>query len=151
MRTLIAITLALALSTALVRAQTPDTKTVDTDVRFVAYDVFIDAGADALAAYQIEISDLSGRAKIVGVEGGETTAFDAPPYYDPKALNGEGRIILGAFTTEEDGPTGRTRVARLHMQIEGEPAVDFDVQLVVAADSNARDIDANVTLIEGKQ
>lgn len=151
MRKLVAITLTLALSTALVRAQTPQDDIADNGTRFVAYDVYVDAGNESLAAYQVEIKDLSGRAKIVGVEGGESTAFDAPPYYDPKALHNEDRIILAAFTTNNDGPSGKSRVARLHMQIQGEPPVDFDVQLIIAADADGRDIDANSTLIEGNQ
>lgn len=151
MRRLIAIMLILALSTALVRAQTPVDDNAADNTRFVAYDVFIDAGDDALAAYQIDISDVSGRMTIVGVEGGESTAFDAPPYYDPKALHNEGRIILAAFTTDDDGPTGKTRVARLHMQISGEQPADFDAKVIVAADADGLDIDANVTITEGNQ
>lgn len=151
MRKLIAILMTLAISTALVRAQPPADMAGDDDVRFVAFDVYIDSGDESLAAYQLDISDLSGRSKIVGVEGGEATAFDAPPYYDPAALHNEGRIILGAFTIDDDATTGRTRVARLHMQIEGEQPVDFDVKLIVAADADGRDIDANVTITEGNQ
>ncbi|MCB9852317.1 MAG: hypothetical protein H6819_04415 [Phycisphaerales bacterium] len=151
MRKCIAIILTLTLSTALVRAQTPSNDSAAVSTRFVAYDVFIDAGDTPLAAYQVDINDLSGRTKIVGVEGGESTAFDAPPYYDPKALYNEGRIILGAFTTNNDGPTGRTRVARLHMQINGEQPADFDVKVIVAADADNRDIDADVTITEGNQ
>lgn len=151
MRKLIAIMLALALSTALARAQTPNDKSADAAARFVAYDVFIDASDVPLAAYQIDIRDLSGSSEIVGVEGGESAAFDAPPYYDPRALHNEGRIILGAFTTNDDGPVGSTRVARLHMQVSGERPVDFDVKVIVAADADGREIDADVNITEGNQ
>jgi len=86
---------------------------------------------------------------IVGVEGGAHEAYKTPPYYDPAALHNEGRIILAAFTTGDDAPTGKTRVARLHLQIEGEQTPEFDVQLIVAADTDGTEFDATATISKG--
>ncbi len=82
---------------------------------FVAYDVFVDAGDDALAVYQIDLS--CPNADIVGIEGGEGV-FHEPPVYDPKALQGR-RVVIAAFTHDPDPPRGRVRVARLHLLQHG--------------------------------
>jgi hypothetical protein len=75
-------------------------------------DIFVDSGAEPLAAYEVEFNDPTGRIRIIGVEGGDPAAFKAPPYYDPAAL-GRGRIVLAAYSTGSDLPTGKVRVARL--------------------------------------
>jgi hypothetical protein len=80
--------------------------------RFVAVDVYVDVGERKLSAWQVEIA-CDPRAAIAGVEGGEPMAFREPPTYDPRALNG-GKIVLAAFTPG-DAPSGRVRVARLHL------------------------------------
>lgn len=93
--------------------------------RFVAVDVYVDVGEKKLAAWQVEIA-CDERATIAGVEGGEPIAFREPPTYDAKAL-ASGKIILAAFTPG-DAPSGRVRVARLHLleseksQLEGKVA-----------------------------
>lgn len=152
MRTLIAILTTLLLTGVLARAQTPPQTERNDDiagVRFTYFDVFINAGDAPLGAYQIDIRDLSGKSVIVGVEGGAHDAYKTPPYYDPAALYNEGRIILAAYTTGDDAPTGKTRVARLHLQIDGEQAPDFDVQLIVAADADGQEFDATATISKG--
>lgn len=102
------------------------------EVRFAHVDVFVDGGARALAAWQVELSDPSGRAKVVGVEGGATAPWTAPPRYDPAALQG-GRIVLAAFTLE-DAHAGRQHVARLHLAIDGDAPVAFELGEIVVAD-----------------
>ena len=151
MRMPIAIALTLAISVVLARAQSPTTpapdEVGDAAVRFMAVDLFIDTADAGLAAYQVDIRDLSGRATIAGIEGGAVDTFRAPPYYDPAALHSEGRIVLAAFTTDDNTPAGKSRVARLHFQIHGEPPADFDIQLIVAADSDGAVIDATPSIV----
>jgi len=111
------------------------------DVGFVAYDLVLDTAGKPLAAYQLEVT---GAGKVVGVEGGDRKPFAAAPYYDPAALQG-GRIVLAAFTTEENAPAGKVRVARLHMQEAG--ATDYATKLVVAASPGGERIAAKIELV----
>ena len=116
-------------------------------MRFRALDVFVDSGAEPLAAWQIEIISSDPRSKIVGVEGGDTKHFAPAPYYDPRALEG-GRIIIAAFTTEEGPPAGRVRVARVHMTesgAAGEPT--YSARLMAGARQGGDRIDARVELV----
>lgn len=126
-------------------AQTPPTSDARADgaVRFVAVDVFVDSGDQELAAYQFEFSGPEG-VTIVGVEGGESNAFRSPPYYDPEALM-KGRIIVAAFNTGRDLPTGQTRVARLHLRTEGELDSQFSVKLIVAGNADGQPNEASAT------
>ena len=118
-------------------------------VRFAAVDVYIDSGESPLAAYQFELTATSGEFEIVGVEGGEHAAFKEAPYYDPAALHGEGRIIIAAFNTGDDLPTGKTRVARVHVRIAGETSPEYAVELIVSASTEGDMIDATVSVSEG--
>lgn len=119
------------------------------DTRFVAYDVFVDAGATPLAAWQVELSDPTSRATIVGVEGGEHAEFKAPPHYDPRALS-QGRIVLAAFSTADALPTGQTRVARVHVQVRGPEPVDWQATLVTAGGFDGQPVDASLELIHSR-
>ncbi|MFO7654135.1 MAG: hypothetical protein R6X25_09970 [Candidatus Krumholzibacteriia bacterium] len=114
------------------------------DLRFVAVDILVDSGRDRLAAWQLDITDPTGRARIVGVEGGEHPAFADPPHHDPRALQ-RGHIILAAYSTADDLPRGLTRVARLHLTVEGTAPPHLRTALVAAADPDGRRIDAGVT------
>lgn len=115
------------------------------DVRFASYDVFVDAGAKPLAAWQVEIVDAAHVAKLAGVEGGEHAAFAEPPFHDPRALLTE-RVVIAAFRTQGALPEGRVRVARLHFEIEGAREPKFAVQLVTAATSDGSVIEASASL-----
>jgi len=114
---------------------------------FVPVDVYVDCGTKRLGAYQVEV--VAQEATIVGLEGGESKAFGEAPYYDPAALQGN-RIIVAAFSTQEDLPTGMTRVARLHMMVNGGGLAGGMPQmtqtLVVATDGQGRTVDAKLTL-----
>jgi hypothetical protein len=116
--------------------------------RFESVDVFIDSGEAALAVYQVEIKVKKGNAIIVGVEGGEHPAFKNPPYYDPAALQ-HGRIILAAFNTGNNLPKGKTRVARLHVQVTGAEAAEYEAALMVAASASGAAINATVSVGKG--
>lgn len=114
-------------------------------IRFRPVHVYVDSDGAPLAAYQIEIV-ADGDAKIVGVEGGEHGAFALPPHYDPAALAG-GRIILAAFDTGSDLPTGRTRVATLHLREAGPVEPSYHATLQIAGGQDGRPIDATVELL----
>lgn len=119
-------------------------------VRFEHVDVFVDAGPTPLGAYQVEITGTPGRVLLVGIEGGEHAAFNGPPYYDPAALQHE-RVIIGAFSLADDLPTGRTRVARLHVQISCEGAPEYTVNLVTAATTGGTKIPATAGVGQGEE
>lgn len=103
----------------------------ESPVRFRAVDIYIDSGSTPLAAYQLEFSVTNTVAKIVGIEGGAHPAYHEPPYYDPKAIQQE-RVIIAAFNTDKPDklPTGKTRVATIHLEIVGaeKPAYQLKIQ-----------------------
>jgi hypothetical protein len=117
--------------------------------RYWAMDVIVDADGKRLAAYQLEMTDPTGRSKIVGVEGGEHSAYSEPPYCDPAAMAQEGRVILAAFSTGKELPSGKTRVARVHVRTTGDGAPQFQAKLVVAATSDGRTFPAQVNIVAG--
>jgi len=126
----------------------PDNIAADA-VRFEAIDVFVTTGESALAAYQFELQSVSQGVEIVGIEGGEHEAFAAPPYYDPNAMNNN-RVILAAFSTAKQLPTGRSRVARIHVQLEGPGAKEYRTKLSVSANSDGQNIPAEIEVVKAK-
>jgi hypothetical protein len=106
-----------------------------TTVRFLAVDIVVDSDAKPLAAYQLEFSVTNGAAKIVGIEGGKHPAFREPPHYDPKAMQ-QARVVIAAFSSEPQNnlPSGKTRVATIHLQIRGGIEPQFLLSPHVAAD-----------------
>lgn len=150
--------LALALS-GIARAQGLDTDDAPAavqdaqTVRFQALDIFIDSGAEALAAYQLDITAGNagdGAVRVVGIEGGEHTAFADPPYYDPKAMHSD-RVIIADFNTANADhlPSGRTRIATIHVQITGDIEPKFDAKLIVAATIDGRAIPGQLDWVLG--
>lgn len=134
--------------------QAPSARANKPNHRFIALDVHIDSGDVPLAAYQFELTAETGSFKIVGLEGGEHAAFADPPYHDKKALSeSQGRhdrVIVAAFDTGADLPTGNTRVARVHVRITGGPMPEFVVKLIVAASDDGETIEAVATCSQGK-
>jgi len=115
--------------------------------RFAWVDAWIDPHGQPLAAYQFELKSSGGGAvTLVGVEGGEHPAFTPPPYYDAKA-NVQKRIVIAGFNTGDDLPRTRTRVARVMVQIKGNPT--WSATLQVAASNQAKPIEADVSVSEG--
>jgi hypothetical protein len=112
-------------------------------------DVFIRSDERSLAAYQFTFGAKKGEVKIVGVEGGDHPAFAGPPYYDPKALQ-KGRIKIAAFSMAGELPTGRTRVARLHLQVIGPVDPDYSVVLDAAASAEGKEIPVTISVAKGK-
>ncbi|MGD8454178.1 MAG: hypothetical protein PVJ57_20380 [Phycisphaerae bacterium] len=125
------------------------TPATNTAPRFGWVDVYLDSGDVPLAAYQFELTAETGDFQIVGIEGGEHPAFAEPPYYDPAALRHD-RVILAAFSTADELPAGRTRVARVHVMTEGEPP-QYVVALSVTATADGSLIPATSQIEEGAQ
>jgi hypothetical protein len=125
------------------------------EVSFRPVDVYVDSGETKLAAYQVEIRYDRTRVKIAGLEGGETKAFNAAPFYDRAGLEA-GQIVIAAFVPEDvdliDAPKDRTRVARLHLQVEGprgdEAIYGMTIRLAVAADGEGKRILGRVQLVD---
>jgi hypothetical protein len=139
----------------------PADKQPEPAVCFEAVDVYIDSGKAPLAAYQFEFhavfpDDQPGQVRIVGIEGGDHPAFSKPPYYDPAALM-HNRVVIAAFNTNnaENLPTGRTRVARLHVQVVGagrgdqEGRAKYLVELGVAANPEGANLPAVISTTSG--
>lgn len=124
----------------------------NSDIHFRAINVYVDSGSTPLAAYQLEFSVTNVTAKIVGIEGGASKAFRAPPFYDPKAMQQE-RVIIAAFSTDEPEhlPSGKTRVATIHIETIGEKRPAFDLKLQAAADSTGKKISATAICGEKPQ
>ena len=118
-------------------------------VRFAPLHIYLDSGNRSLAAYQFELKATTGQIEIVGVEGGEHKAFSEPPYYDPAAL-AQDRIIIAAFNTGQDLPTGRTRIATIHLLIKGEAEPQYELNLTVAGDADGEKISARLTFEKGE-
>ena len=117
-------------------------------VRFVSLPVYIDSGNRPLAAYQFELKTKAGQVKIVGLENGEHPAYAEPPYYDPAAL-AKDRIIVAAFNTGSNLPTGKTRVVTIQLQVIGDTEPQYELDLTVAADSDGNEIPAKITFEKG--
>jgi hypothetical protein len=114
-------------------------------VHFRAIDIYVNSGSTPLAAYQLEFSVTNVPATIVGIEGGSHKAFRAPPFYDPKAMQSE-RVIIAAFSTDapEHLPSGKTRVATVHIMTTGATRPAFELKLQTAADAAGKRISATV-------
>ncbi|MFM7055585.1 MAG: hypothetical protein ACKO2P_01545 [Planctomycetota bacterium] len=119
--------------------------TDETAVRFEAVDLFVDSASQPLAAWQLELFSSTPGVEIVGIEGGDHPAFRNPPYYDPRAIRNK-RVILGAFRVSNDDelPTGRQRVARVHVQVRGTDERVWTGRLTAAATSDGQPIFAGI-------
>lgn len=150
MKKLLALSLILVCAVMLlVPAVTHAGKREPQTTRFAPVHIYIDSAGKSLAAYQFELKATSGQVKIVGVEGGEHPAFSEAPYYDPAALMNS-RIIIAAFNTGHNLPTGRTRVATLHLQILGDAEPEYGLTLVTAADADGTETPAKLDLLKGE-
>ena len=112
------------------------------DTLFYPVDIYIDTGESPLAAWQLEVIYDDADISIVGVEGGDRP-FTEPPYYDHPGLT-EGRIILAAFSTERDVPSGRLWVARLHLMEEADGDGRIDYRLILTAGPDGEPYEAEI-------
>lgn len=120
-------------------------------IRFRTIDIFVDSRSTPLAAYQVEFAATNGVVRIVGIEGGEPDAFRQPPVYDPKAMQ-QDRVIIAGFSTADASilPKGKTRVATIHIQVNGDQVPQFAIKLQTAGDSRGHKISATATFAERK-
>ena len=143
MKRLLRVLAFLVLFADLVRADSAD------GPRFVPLAIHLDSPA-AVAAWQFELKDRNGAMKVVGVENGGHPAYPRTPYYDREtvARGGARRIVVADYSLAEEGrlPTGRVRLATLHLMLEGEP--DFELRLITATTPEGRAIDASITIAE---
>jgi len=120
----------------------------DSPVRFTAVDVYIDA-AEPMAAWQLEFSAIAGGMQVVGVENGESKAFDDAPYYAREAVeNGRAdRIVVADYSLVEQNelPSGRVRVTTLHLMLSGDEAPEFNTRLIVASSYQGKRITAEIS------
>ena len=129
----------------------PTTSEESSNIHFTTVDVQIDPRGNTLAAYQVEFIADSTRVKLVGIEGGDHTAFKQPPYYDPAALS-HNRVIVAAFNAGRDLPSATFRAARLHLEITGSEKPRWEAKLMVAAATDGPAIaGAAVSLSEGAE
>jgi hypothetical protein len=91
----------------------------------------------------------TGGVEIVGIEGGEHPAFAEPPYYDTRAMNNN-RVVLGAFNTGNDLPTGRSRVARVHVQLRGPGDRLWHTELTTSASADGTKIPAEISIAKAQ-
>jgi hypothetical protein len=127
----------------------PDPAAAAAPMSFITVDLYLDTGAAPLAAWQVEFEATipGGKVSLVGIEGGgggDHAAYAKPAHYDPAALAGN-RIILAAFSTAPamDLPTGKSRIARLHLSTTGgdaEAQPAYTLTLRVAADTDGHAI-----------
>lgn len=145
MRTLAPICIAAFLAVTSVCAQ-DDVQSV----RFDAIDVYVQSGDEPLAAYQLDLSAAKGDVTIVGIEGGESEVFTAPPYYDPAAIQND-RVIIAYFSTAAADalPRGKVRIATIHVQIVGDVEPEYNATLTAAATAGGEPIDAELILETG--
>ena len=127
----------------------PDDVAADA-TRFEAIDIFVDSGRRQLAAWQLELKSTANDVQIVGVEGGEHPAFAEPPYYDARAMNNN-RVIIAAFNTGDNLPSGRSRVARIHVQVRGSGARTWLSELTTSATSDGAKIPAEISIAKAQQ
>jgi len=117
---------------------------------FRAVDLFVDSGNQPLAAYQLSFACAAADAKIVGIEGGEHSAFAEPPYYDPKAMQNN-HVVVAAFNTASPGqlPRGRTRIATIHVQTPASSVKQYELKVDAAATPVGESITVKAEAVEG--
>jgi len=115
------------------------------EVRFRPLTIELEVADHSVAAYQVELKIVSGDTMIVGVEGGSAIGFTEPPYYDSAALSG-GRIILAALNPFVSLPTGRHKVAVIHMRESGETPI-YELEVITAGDLDGNIVPVTAVLL----
>ncbi len=105
------------------------------ELRFVALDIYLQSD-EPIAAWQFDLADRQGMFRIVGIENGDSAAYQRAPYYDREAVNlGQSdRIVVANYSLEEPGdlPSGRFRLATVHLVQQGMNDLDINLELVNA-------------------
>ena len=120
---------------------------VQTGSRFTTLDIYLETTAP-LAAWQFELRESAGRMRVVGVENGDSAAFGEAPYYDLAAVSGGAadRIVVADYSMRPAAelPTGRSRVATIHIQLEGAAEPDYVLSLMAAGGADGGPIQAAI-------
>lgn len=120
----------------------------EANIRFTAVDVYLDS-AEPVAAWQFELGDRAGVMKVVGVEQGDSPAYAHAPYYDREAVRlGEAdRIIVADYSLADvvELPSGRVRVATVHLMLSSDDDADFNLFLVTATTYDGVVTDARIS------
>ena len=118
-------------------------------VRFTTVDVYLQT-EEPVAAWQFQLRESSGRMRVVGVENGDSAAFGEAPYYDLAAVaSGTAeRVIVADYSLNPPAelPSGRTRVATVHLRIEGPGHPDYVLNLMAAGGADGTPIAAAIEL-----
>ena len=121
----------------------------DAAVRFAALDIYLKA-SEPFAAWQFEHTERTGQMLVVGVENGESAAFEGAPYYDLEAVKAgvAERIIVADFTVKpaSELPRERVRVATLHVRLNGPSDPEYALRLMAAANEAGEPIPASIDL-----
>ena len=117
------------------------------NIRFAALDIYLET-AEPLAAWQFELGESGGRMRVVGIENGDSTAFGGTPYYDLEAVS-EGaadRIIVADYSMSpaDELPAGRSRIATVHVQLQGPDDPDYILSLMAAGGADGEPIQASI-------
>lgn len=139
---------AIVLCAGLMTAACPSSLQVDGGgTRFEAVAIYLESRVP-VAAWQFQLHEASGRMRVVGVENGESDAFDGAPYYDLEAVS-EGdadRIIVADYSLRppDELPNGRQRVATVHVQLQGSAEPDYTLRLMAAGGADGESIEASI-------
>lgn len=114
---------------------------------FAIYDIYVDSGGEPLAAYQLKISDRRAAVKIISVEGGEHVSFADAPKFDAKAIQRD-VIKIAAFSLDpsEKLPSGRVRIASLHVEVGPGLTPDWSAIVEAAGGPGGKKIPAEVSI-----
>jgi len=119
------------------------------DLHFTAVDVYLDS-AEPVAAWQFELGDRAGVMKVVGVEQGDSPAYARAPYYDREAvrLGKADRIIVADYSLADvaELPSGRVRLATVHLMLNSDDDADLDLLLVTATTYDGVVTNARISL-----
>jgi hypothetical protein len=116
---------------------------------FTTVDLFV-VSDTPVAAWQVELTERRGAMQIVGIERGDDSTFRDPPYYDRVAVerSSTDRIVLASFSLSNAAqlPSGRVRIARVHVRMTGAAAADYEARLVAAGTADGRPIDVQLSI-----
>jgi hypothetical protein len=134
---------------AVLFAATVLSTTAQPESYFTTVDLFV-VSDTPVAAWQVELTERRGAMQIVGIERGDDSTFRDPPYYDRVAMmrTSTDRIVLASFSLSDAAqlPSGRVRIARVHVRMTGPAAADYDARLVAAGTADGRPIDAQLNI-----
>ncbi len=104
--------------------------------QFVAVDIYLQAD-EPIAAWQFNLADRNGSFRIVGVESGDSTAYQRAPYYDREAINlGQSdRVVIANYSLDDEAalPSGKFRLATVHLVQQSEDELNINLELVNAS------------------